>query len=245
MTERPVLILGAGSDIGLALAHRFAKDGRPIQLAARRPAELEADRSDIALRHGIEVTAYAFDALALDRVEAFYDSLPTMPGVVISVVGLLGNQAETERDPEKARLVAETNFLGPTVALEAAARRLAELDEDTAIIGVSSVAGDRGRAKNYWYGASKAAYTTALSGLRQKYAGTKVHVMTVKPGFVATKTTEGMNLIGPLTATPEEIARLIAVGLRRRRRVVTPFRWRMVMTVISAIPEFVFDRLRF
>ncbi len=244
MTHRPVLILGATSDIGKAIAHGFAKQGRPIQLAARNTDGLDADCQDLNVRYQVEATVHRFDALAPDSFDQFFDDLPECPSVVVSVVGLLLDQAETERDIAAARLTADTNFLGPIMALEKAAARLSELPDETAIIGISSVAGDRGRAKNYWYGASKAAFTTALSGLRQKYAGTNLHVMTVKPGFVDTKMTEGMKLIRPLTAKPEDIARLVVNGLKKHKRIVVPWKWQVIMTGLRLLPERVFERVR-
>jgi hypothetical protein len=241
--KRPVLILGGGSDIGLAIARRFAAAGYPIQLAARRIDELEPERSDITLRHEVQVTVHHFDALEIDAFEAFFDDLPEMPGIVVCAIGLLGDQAEAERNPGLAQLLAATNFIGPAIALETAARRLALLDERTAIIGISSVAGDRGRATNYWYGASKAAFTTALSGLRQKYSGGKLHVMTVKPGFVASKMTAHMDLPSVLTLTPAKLASKIFAGLLKRNHTVTPLAWCAIMLIIRNVPEKIFGRL--
>ena len=245
MTKRPVLILGGSSDIGLAIARRFAAEGYPIQLAARRPDELEAEKSNIFLRHNVEVTLHRFDALEIDRIEAFYDGLPSMPGVVVCAVGLLGDQDEAERNPRHARLVAETNFIGPTIALEAAARRLSRLDGPTAIIGIGSVAGDRGRARNYWYGASKAAFSEALSGIRQKHALDQVHVMTVKLGFVATRMTLGLELPKFLTASPDQISELIYQKYISKSHTVYPFVWRCIMLLITNIPERFFKKMRF
>ena len=113
------------------------------------------------------------------------------------------------------------------------------------VIGVGSVAGDRGRARNYWYGASKAGFAAALSGLRQKYARSQLHVMTVKPGFVATRMTEGMDLPAALTSTADAQAALIQRGLARGRHVVMDWRWRIVMAAIRAIPESAFRKMRF
>ncbi|MBL6953797.1 MAG: SDR family oxidoreductase [Alphaproteobacteria bacterium] len=244
MTKRPVLILGGGSDIGLAIARRFAAESYPIQLAARRPDELEPERADIALRHGVEVTLHRFDALEIEQIEAFFDNLPDTPGVVVCAVGLLGDQAEAEGNPRHARLVAETNFIGPMCALECAAARLAKLNEETAIIGISSVAGDRGRAVNYWYGASKAALTAALSGMGQCYAGSKLHVMTVKPGFVATKMTAGLDLPGALVADPAKLANLVYASFLKKTYTVTPLIWRLIMLIIKNIPEGIFRKFK-
>ncbi|MGM0584593.1 MAG: SDR family NAD(P)-dependent oxidoreductase [Pseudomonadota bacterium] len=249
MTEdaarRPALILGAGSDIGLALAHLLAARGRPVYLAGREPAKLEAEAGDIALRHGVEASVHRFDAADLWAAAGFLDSLPEMPGVVVSAVGLLGDQEATQDDPERIAEVVTANFTGPAVALEAAAARLVRLPGETAVVGIGSVAGDRGRARNYWYGAAKAGFETMLSGLRQRYAGGNLLVMTVKPGFVATRMTEGMDLPGPLTLSAEDQARLILRGLDRRRPVVVHWKWRGVMAVIRNLPERVFLRTKF
>jgi len=246
MTKRPVLILGGSSDIGLAIARRFATEGYPIQLAARRPDELEPERTDISLRHNVEVTLHRFDALEIDRVEAFYDDLPEMPGIVVCAVGLLGDQAEAERNPQHARMVAETNFIGPTVAVEAAARRLTQLDEDTAIIGISSVAGDRGRAKNYWYGASKAAFTATLSGLRQKYHQTRLQVTTIKPGYVRTKMTSNVPMPDILATQPQTIAKsVLHSSLQKKNIEYGSLIWRMISLIVVHIPESLFRKMNF
>jgi short-subunit dehydrogenase len=164
---------------------------------------------------------------------------------VVSAVGLLGQQEVNARDSATALRVISTNFTGPALACEAAARRLAALDEATALIGISSVAGDRGRARNYVYGSAKAGFSEYLSGLRQKYARSRLHVMTVKPGFVATRMTEGMDLPAALTTTPVALARRIVAALDRRRMVYYPSPWMLVMAVIKLIPERLFARMQF
>ena len=246
MSGRTILVLGGGSDIGLAIAHRFARAGYGVQLAARRPDALEDDRSDIALRHGVEVTLHEFDACDLEAADSFFATLSRLPDVVVSVVGWLGEQDATAGDPGLVRTAVETNLLGPAWALEVAARQLAALDHETAVIGISSVAGDRGRAANYWYGAAKAGFTAFLSGLRQKYARTRVHVMTVKPGFVATRMTESMDLPVRLTARPEEVGEAVFRGLSRKRNIVYVRKiWLLVMTIIRLLPESIFKKTEF
>lgn len=240
-----VLILGARSDIARALALGFAARGHPIRLAGRDVAALERDRADIALRGGVEVTAHAYDATDLSAIEGFLDTLPETPEIVVSAVGLMGDQDENAADPARAALVVASNFTGPALALEAAARRMAAAGGDGAVIGISSVAGDRGRARNYVYGAAKAGFSEYLSGMRQKYAAAPLHVMTVKPGFVATAMTEGMDLPGPLVSTPEALAKGVLRALDRRRQVYYDLKWLLVMTIIKLIPEKIFMRLKF
>ena len=109
---------------------------------------------------------------------------------------------------------------------------------------MSSVAGERGRAKNYVYGSAKAGFTAYLSGLRNRLAGKGVHVVTVLPGFVDTKMTEGMDLPRRLTAQPEEVADAVFRAVERKRDVIyVRSIWRVVMAVIRAIPEWKFKRM--
>ena len=244
MTKEAVLILGAGSDIARAVAHRFAAAGHPLQLAARDPARLQADRTDLELRHGVPVTLHAFDALDIGAHADFVAGLPALPGIAVSAVGLLGLQDESERDPAAAARVLRSNLEGPAAILAELANRFEARGSGT-LVGISSVAGERGRATNYVYGAAKAGFTAFLSGLRNRLARRGVHVVTVLPGFVATKMTEGMALPARLTAEPDEVAAAIEAAVRQRRDViyVRPV-WRLVMAVIRAIPEPLFKRLK-
>jgi len=244
VSAEPVLILGGRSDIGLALARAYAAEGHAIQLAARDAATLAPEQSDIALRHRVGVTLHEFDALDPASGEALLDGLPALPGIAISVVGFLGDQETSARDMEAAARVLRSNFEGPALILARLANRF-EARGHGLLIGISSVAGERGRATNYVYGAAKAGFTAYLSGLRNRLAGSGVHVMTVLPGFVATRMTEGLDLPARLTTTPERLAARVLRAGRARRNVIYVSRiWWLVMAIIRAIPEPVFKRLR-
>ncbi|MBI3442115.1 MAG: SDR family oxidoreductase [Proteobacteria bacterium] len=243
--DQPVLILGATSDIAKALAHEFARHGHPLQLASRNISDLERCKTDLEVRYKAVVTLHRFDILDITTHHQFFSALQPKPYYVICAVGLLGNQAEQEQDVQQAELVMRTNYMGPAIALEAAAQTLIQNSGATAIIGISSVAGDRGRAKNYYYGSAKAGFTQFLSGLRQKLSKTKVHVMTVKPGFVATRMTEGMVTPKSLTMQPEELATLVFQSLKKKRHVVYDWKWQIIMSIIKMIPEKIFKKLRF
>ncbi len=242
--QGPVLILGARSDIGRALARAYAAEGLSVILAARRAGELEADAADLAVRaNGAGARTVELDVLDADP-RAFFDALGETPRTVVSVVGLLGDQRRAETDPAYARQVIDTNFTGPAALMAEAAERLLAAGGGC-IVGVSSVAGERGRKSNYVYGAAKAGLTAWLSGLRHRLAGSPVRVITVKPGFVDTRMTAGMNLPKPLTAQPEEVARLVLAAQRRGREVVyaKPVWW-AVMGVVRHLPEPVFKRMK-
>jgi hypothetical protein len=154
----------------------------------------------------------------------------------------MGTQEENAADPKAGAQVMRANFEGPASVLGHLANAMEARGSGT-IVGISSVAGERGRASNYVYGSAKAGFTAFLSGLRNRLARTGVHVVTVLPGFVATAMTEGMDLPERLTAQPEEVARAVAGAVRKRRNViyVKPV-WRLVMAVIRAIPEPVFKK---
>ena len=111
------------------------------------------------------------------------------------------------------------------------------------IVGISSVAGNRGRQSNYIYGSAKAALTAYLSGLRNKMYHHKVHVLTVLPGFVNTKMTEHLKLPKPLTAQPEEVANAVYDGVKKKKNIIyVKWFWRSIMTIITSIPEPMFKK---
>jgi decaprenylphospho-beta-D-erythro-pentofuranosid-2-ulose 2-reductase len=244
MSEGPVLVLGGRSDIGLAVAHRFASQGRAVQLAARNAQTLETDRADIALRHNVAVTLHEFDALDLGAHVGFVEALTPQPDVVVCAVGMLGDQAGSETDLDAAVAVMRSNYEGPATILAAFANRF-EANGAGTLVGISSVAGDRGRASNYVYGSAKAGFTAFLSGLRNRLARKGVHVVTVLPGFVATRMTAGMDLPARLTATPEQVAAAIETAVNRKRDVVyvKPI-WALVMLIIRHLPEAIFKRAK-
>lgn len=240
MIASPVLILGARSDIGKALARAYAAQGCEVILAAR--GDIAADATDLALRTGAKVRAVAFDVTDGDA-DRFFDGMGVVPGTVVMVAGLLGDQAVSAADDKAAQAVMESNYNGPARYLLAAARRMAAVP-GACIIGISSVAGERGRASNFVYGSAKAGFTAFLSGLRNAHARTGLHVMTVKPGFVRTQMTAGMKLPPVMTAEPGQVADAIIRAHHARRDVIyTLGRWRPVMAIIRAIPESVFKRL--
>lgn len=241
---QPVLIVGATSDIARAIARAYAKTRRPLILAARSPARLGRDVDDLTLRGAPSVTVIRFDILDQPAHQTALDALGTAQSTIICVVGYLGDQQAAEHDTDAAALIMRTNYLAPALFLDAAADRLLRAGGGT-IIGISSVAGDRGRASNYLYGSAKAGFSAFLSGLRNRLARRAVHVVTIKPGFVDTRMTEGMKLPPLLTAQPEEIAAAVLAAEQKRRDVVyvRPI-WRFIMIAISAIPERLFKRMR-
>jgi len=243
MSGGPVLILGAASGMARAVARSFAEAGHPIQLAARNKARLEDDAADLRTRYGAEVTLHEFDALALDSHGDFVATLPALPEVAVCAVGAMGTQDGSEADPLAATHVMRSNFEGPASVLAHLANAMETRGSGT-LVGISSVAGDRGRASNYVYGAAKAGFTAYLSGLRNRLAKKGVHVVTVLPGFVNTAMTEGLDTPAPLTAEPEEVGKAILNAVEKKKNIIyTRSIWRVVMAVIRNIPEPIFKKL--
>lgn len=244
-SDTPVLVLGARSDIAHEIAKKLAQRGHPLMLAARNSESLSADVSDISVRSNVTVSAHEFDVLSIDTYAQFFDGLPMAPRIIVFAVGLLGDQDSDAGDAEATRRIVDTNYLAPCLFLEMAAARMAQSGTKASIVAISSVAGDRGRAKNYIYGSAKAGLTAYLSGLRQKYAASKMHIMTVKPGFVRTTMTEGMDLPAALTSDADEFASKVVNAMDRGTQVYCNMRWRVLMGIITHLPEKIFMRLKF
>jgi decaprenylphospho-beta-D-erythro-pentofuranosid-2-ulose 2-reductase len=239
----PVLIVGAASDIGRAIAVEYAKAGASLILAARDVRRLEADAKDLFYRYKSEVRLIEFDILDEAERDALVGGTTEIPGTVISVVGVLGEEATAWSSPAAASYIMQVNYVAPSLLLGAFANRMAKVP-GACIIGISSVAGDRGRKKNYTYGSAKAGFTAFLSGLRNRFGSSNLHVLTVKPGFAATRMTEGMALPSFLTASPQQVAQaIIRAHLNKKDVLYVLGVWRWIMLIIRAVPERVFKKM--
>jgi len=238
-----VLILGANSDIAKALARIYASNGFDLCLAAREIEGLQAFAADLTTRSEISVELVTLDIRDTATHYSGYHDLNQTPTGVISVVGYLGDQTDAQSNWEEARRIIDTNFTGLVSYLNIVAEDF-EHRKEGFIVGISSVAGDRGRQSNYLYGSAKAAFSAYLSGLRNRLASSGISVLTVKPGFVATKMTKGMDLPPILTAQPEKVAGAIYNSQQKRHNVLyTLWIWRWIMLVIRHIPESIFKKL--
>nr|WP_193988458.1 SDR family oxidoreductase [Lelliottia steviae] len=235
-----VLIVGAKSDIAKAIAREYAKHGYDLYLAARNSAELADFANDINVRTQRKVKLVELDILAYQSHQAVYDSLEEKPLGVITAVGYLGEQKKAQVNFDEAQRILDTNYTGVVSFLNIVANDF-EQRKSGFIVGISSVAGERGRKSNYLYGSAKAALTAYLSGLRNRLHQAHVQVLTVKPGFVATKMTEGMDLPEKLTATPEEVASdIFSAQQKGKNSIYTKWIWKYIMLVIKLIPEWKF-----
>ena len=238
-----VLIIGAKSDIAKAVAREYAKNGYDLYLAVRDIQELEEFTKDLITRTQRDVNLIELDILDYESHQSFYDNLKDKPLGVVSAVGYLGDQDKAQSDFNEAEKIMATNYTGVVSIFNIIADDF-EKRRSGFMVGISSVAGDRGRKSNYIYGSAKSALTTYLSGLRNRLYDAQVNVLTVKPGFVATKMTEGMDLPEKLTAQPEEVAEDIFTAQQKGKSILyTKWMWRWVMLIIKNIPEFMFKKM--
>jgi len=237
-----LLILGATSDIGFAIAKKFAAEKYNVQLAARNPEQLKPFETDLEIRFGVSCSVHRFDAANFEGHAAFYQSLTTKPDVTIYVVGYMNDNEKLVNDWSDTLKTINANYTGAVSILNIVAADYSARQSGT-IVGISSVAGNRGRQSNYIYGSSKAGFTAYLSGLRNKLFQSKVHVMTVLPGFVYTKMTEHLNLPKLLTSTPEQVAKAVYKGVLNQKNVLyIKWFWRWIMFIITSIPEPIFKK---
>lgn len=238
-----VLIVGAKSDIAKEVARVYAKGGYDLYLASRDSDSLGDLAKDIELRSSVKVETKELDMVDFDSHEKFYNSLEPKPLGVIVVSGYMAEQKKSENDFAKTLNTINVNFTGAVSLLNIIANDM-QKNKNGFIVGVSSVAGDRGRKTNYIYGSSKAGFSAYLAGLRNRMFESGVSVLTVKPGFVATKMTADLDLPEKLTAQPEEVANDIYKAQQKGKDVLyTKFIWRFIMVIIKHIPEVVFKRM--
>lgn len=243
--SQTVLILGATSSIACATAAAFAARGDALILASRDEEELKRIAADLRLRYGVKVNHGIFDAEATDTHEAYFQSIisqfPDLSGIVLAF-GYLGDQ-QSSRDFKASAKIISSNFTGAASILGLFANYFETLQQGF-IIGISSVAGDRGRQSNYVYGAAKGALSLYLQGLRNRLYHNGVRVITIKPGFVDTSMTFGLPGMF-LVASPRSIGKGIVASLGKSSDIVyLPWFWRYIMLIIKHIPEFIFKRMK-
>lgn len=241
--KRYVLILGAMSDIARPLARLYAAAGYNLYLADPQPNLLADDCARLKAGYGVEVKAMLFDLLYFNGHEKFFHRLDPRPAIVICIGGYLGDHQRATGDMEEVSKIIQINFVGPVSILNVVAA-FYEKEKKGCIVGVSSAMGERGCRHHYFYSAAKAAFTTYLSGLRHRLASSGVRVLTIKPGFVATKMTAGISFPRWLTSRPEDAARDIFRAQQKGRDVLyTPAYWKFLAWLFIHLPERLFKRL--
>ncbi len=237
-----VLILGATSAIASATARLLARQGASFFLVARDRSKLEAVSADLLTRGAKTVRGYLVDldstALHPAMLAAAVEALGEID-LALLAHGVLGDQAAAEKSYPVAEAILHTNFLSPVSLITLLANYFEQRGAGCLAV-ISSVAGDRGRKSNYVYGASKGALTIFLDGVRNRVDRAGVHVLTIKPGFVATPMTQHLPR-GPLFAQPKVIGQGILKAVASRQdEVYLPGFWAIIMFLVRSVPRSIF-----
>jgi short-subunit dehydrogenase len=245
-TERRIWILGGTSAIAQAYARLAAATGATLLLIGRNEEHLKANAADLVARGGNTAVETIDLAGGIDRNAAVGDLIARhgFPDEVLVAYGTLGDQDRALTDLAHARDIIDVNFTSVALWLLAIRARHDSAGALTLIV-IGSVAGDRGRASNFVYGSAKGGLDRFVEGMQHAHAGTSLHIVRVKPGFVDTPMTASIKKGGPLWAKPDQVARDIQRAVDRRAAIVyTPWFWRLIMFVIRTLPRFLFNRLK-
>ncbi len=247
MTFQRAIIVGASSGIGAALAQKLTDQGCHVALVARREAALRtlADALNTSAKAEL-ASVYPHDVEETADVPALFETIVQHLGgldLIIYASGIMPKIAPGEYSIEKDQQIIAVNLTGAVAWLNAAAQRFEKARSGT-IIGISSVAGDRGRYSNTVYGASKAALNAYLESLRNRLGRHGVKVVTIKPGPVKTEMTEGLKM--PLMISADQAATEILAAAQEGRRIAyVPSKWKPIMAIVRAIPSPIFQHLKF
>jgi len=244
-TWKRAIIVGASSGIGEALARALAADGCRVALVARREDRLRALAQELdGQANTVQALPYAHDVTDFGGVPALFETITRDLGgldLIVYLAGVMPRVGPEEYDTEKDAETIAANFTGAVAWLNEAARRFEKAKSGT-IIGISSVAGDRGRRGNPVYGATKAALNAYLESLRNRIERHGAFVVTIKPGPVDTPMTQGLKMPGMIS--PEQAAAEILLAAKDKVRVAyVPGKWKPIMAVIRAIPAPIFKYL--
>ena len=245
-----VLVFGANSALAQAALRELVTRGASVYCVGRDPARLQAVLADLRVRAGPQrvVAGEAADLLEIARHPALFAAAEARLGKLDAVLiahGSLPDPARCESSVDEALAAIAVNAMS-VVSLLTIAANVFEPRGRGVIVAISSIAGDRGRRRNYVYGAVKSLVSTFLQGLRLRLEPKGVRVINIKPGFVRTPMTAHLPSVGPLWADPPRVGAAIARAMERGRGVVyVPWFWYWIMLIVRHLPHFLFRRLRF
>lgn len=235
------VVIGASSGIGEELAVQLARQGARVAIVARRIEELERVAKRIRDAGGT-VFCYAHDVRDYDAVDPLFDRIVDELGgldCAVYAAGVMPRIAEGEYDFVKDRAMLEINLVGAVAWLNRAALHC-EAQRAGTLVGVSSIAGERGRRGAPVYCTSKAGFSAYLEALRNRCSRYGVNVVTAKPGFIDTPMTAGMPGLFWLISPEAAAKSILRLANGRGRSGFVPWRWTLVAFVLKRIPSFLF-----
>jgi len=250
MPNLTLIILGGTSAVGLAFARQTAQKFETICLVGRNKKALAANKADLLGRGVPNVITHICDLADITVITEHWPKILKKTGrmdACFITYGILGDQLESQRDLKALEQNLTTNFVSTTLWAELAFDHFDKQGHGQLTI-IGSVAGDRGRQSNYHYGSAKAGLETFCDGLSHRAAllvGSKVKVLLVKPGFIDTPMTDGIEKGGPLWVGPEKIAKVTDKAINKnKRKVYAPWFWQMILLLIRMTPKFIFHRTK-
>ena len=230
-----ILVIGGNSDIGYATAKVFAKNKYNIHLVSRNTPQLEIKKREIESLYKTECKITSLDILNKENTNHYFNENLESPNVILIAVGYM------EADEKNYEQIARINYVLPMTFIEKSLIKYKTQKKLNTIIGISSVAGDRGKKKNPIYSSSKSAFSSYLDGLRQRLYLDGIHVITVKPGFVKTKMTENLKLPKILISNVNHVGNKIFKAYKSKKNTLyVPRYWSIIMFIYKMIPETIF-----
>ena len=245
---KTALVVGASSGMGASLVKRLVAEGYAVAAVARRVealAALQKEAGAIGARSGGRLVVHAHDVVRADEVPELFERIVRELGgleLVIYAAGVMPKIGLKEYDTQKDLEQLSVN-VGGCIAWCNAAANLFQTQRKGTIVGISSIAGDRGRKGNPVYCTTKAAMNTYLEALRNRLSECGVHVCTIKPGFIDTAMTQGLDGLFWLISAERAALLILAAARSRANTRYVPRRWWFVGTVIRSIPSFIFKKL--
>lgn len=239
------LFLGAGSDIAIETAKIMADDGFECILVSRNKDTLCMLSKDLSVRNNKENPYFPFDLTDFDNLESFLEDITKDKVIDIGLIfqGYLPDNEKAIFDLKESKKTTYINFVSPILCANFLAKKMINQGHG-AIVGISSVAGDKVRKSNLVYGASKAGFSAYLDGLRQYLYKKGVHVLSVKPGFIRTKMTKHLSFPSFLIGEKESVAKDIYKAIKEKKDTLyTPSFYYPIMLSLKLIPNFIFKRL--
>jgi decaprenylphospho-beta-D-erythro-pentofuranosid-2-ulose 2-reductase len=243
-----IAIFGATSAIAEQTAYALAAPGTRFFLAARNSDKMQKVAAELKLRGAAVVAQAEYDFARGDGLTNLAETAAEDLGdidIALIAYGTLSNQSRAETDPAYATGEITLNYLSPALLAQAIAGRMAQRGHGFLAV-ISSVAGDRGRGRNYIYGSAKGGLGLFLQGLAHRLHGTGVQVLDIRPGLVVSPMTQAIAKNTPLWAKPDVVGAAIAARLQARKagRMYVPGFWRLIMLIARNIPTPIFHKTR-
>lgn len=246
--RRRAIVVGASSGMGAALVRQLASEGYSVAALARREDELRALAeycADAAADSGGRVVVRAHDVTDTESIPALFEDLARELGgldLFVYAAGIMPRRAPDEYDTESDVAMLRINLEGCVAWCNPVANWFAGQRSGT-LVGISSVAGDRGRKANPVYGTTKAGMNHYLEALRNRLGERGVHVCTIKPGFVESPMTEGLDGLFWVVTAEQAAARILRAARSGANTRYVPMRWFWVMAILRSVPSFLFRKL--